>query len=95
MTKKPFNTSAKNNNQYRIQFDAQEYLCHLEGMELSDAQSEAVLETLWNVMVQFVDLGFQMDFELNQKPSPDDTKPRDTNTCYISQRDITKEGEGP
>jgi len=69
MTKMPFDDKNKNNNQYGIQFDPQEYLHHLEGMELTDDQAEAILATLWGILVQFVDLGFEVDVGLNDSAS--------------------------
>jgi len=95
MTKKPFDDSARKNDPCRIYFDPQEYLSYLEGMELTDGQAESVLAALWGVMVQFVDLGFQMDFALDNKNSTADVKSRDTNARKIPQRQICKKGEGP
>lgn len=39
----------------------EKYKDHLEGMELSDDQARELLETLWHVMVSFVDVGFRVD----------------------------------
>ncbi|MEL6103671.1 MAG: hypothetical protein AAFR68_20460 [Pseudomonadota bacterium] len=34
------------------------YSAMLEGMEMTDAQAKAFLETLWSIMCAFVELGF-------------------------------------
>lgn len=61
MTKKPFDDSNINNNPYRLHFDPQDYVRYLNGMDLTDTDAEALLATLWDIMVQFVDLGFEVD----------------------------------
>ena len=38
--------------------DLSRFAHHLEGTSLSDAQKQDMLETLWALMIQFVDLGF-------------------------------------
>jgi len=43
----------------RLQLD--KYMAHLEGMELTDAQARELLETLWSIMVSFVDIGWRVD----------------------------------
>jgi hypothetical protein len=42
----------------RLTFDAKEYMAHLDGLDLTDAQKHQMLEALWSIMVSFVDLGF-------------------------------------
>ncbi len=39
-------------------FDAAKYEAMLDESDLSEAQKREFLETLWQIMVQFVDLGF-------------------------------------
>ena len=43
-----------------LRFDPKEHLHHLEGFEISDAEKEAFLKCLWEIMVQFVDMGFDL-----------------------------------
>jgi len=86
MTKMPFDDKNNNNTQYGIQFDPQEYLHHLEGMELTDDQAEAILATLWGIMIQFVDLGFEIDVVPNKSTSPSKIK---------NQHAALKKGDGP
>jgi hypothetical protein len=91
MTKMSFNDKSKNNNQYGIQFDPQEYIAYLDGMELTDEQAEAVLAALWGVMVQFVDLGFQVDVGLNKNTATTDVK----SSTGDRQHPAIKKGDGP
>jgi len=41
-----------------ITIDYDLYLHHLEHSDLSDAQKKELLDTLWNIIVSFVDMGF-------------------------------------
>lgn len=91
MTKKPFDDSNINNNPYRLHFDPQDYVRYLDGMDLTDTDAEALLATLWDIMVQFVDLGFQVDVGLDEPPSLDDMKPRGAN----KKQAAFKKGDGP
>lgn len=43
-----------------LTFDPGAYRSFLDGSELSDAQKDVFLESLWSIMVSFVDLGFHM-----------------------------------
>ena len=49
-----------NENKYfkGISIDYERYAHYLENEALSEAQKRAFLETLWNIIVAFVDLGF-------------------------------------
>lgn len=38
-------------------FDPAKYAAHLDGLDLTEAQERAFLETLWSIMLGFVDLG--------------------------------------
>jgi hypothetical protein len=38
-------------------FDPAKYAPHLEGLALTEAQARVFLETLWSLMIGFVDLG--------------------------------------
>lgn len=39
-------------------FDCEKYRRFVEHYDLSDAQKQELLDTLWNMMVQIVDMGF-------------------------------------
>ena len=41
-----------------LSFDYEEYTPYLEDADLTEDQKREFLETLWNIMVSFVDLGF-------------------------------------
>lgn len=43
------------------QEDLREYLQHLEGLNISEAQKLELLQTLWSIMSAFVDLAFGTD----------------------------------
>ena len=91
MTKKPFDDSNINNNPYRLHFDPQDYVRYLDGMDLTDTDAEALLATLWDIMVQFVDLGFQVDVGLDGTPSLDNMERKGAN----KQQAAFKKGDGP
>lgn len=42
-------------------FDPDEYRHHLAGYELGRAKEDELLSTIWNIIVQFVDIGFGQD----------------------------------
>lgn len=42
----------------KAQFDPDEYMQYLDGLDLTDAEAKEILSVLWDMMVQFVDLGF-------------------------------------
>jgi hypothetical protein len=44
-----------------LQFDARAFLIHLEGLDLTDAQKMECIETIWRIVLQFIDLGFAVD----------------------------------
>ena len=44
-----------------ITFDPAEYAEEVAKFGLNEDQSRELLETLWNIMVMFVDLGFRVD----------------------------------
>ena len=41
-----------------IHFDLQEWLPYIEGSELTEDQKEEMIETLWSIVLTFVDLGW-------------------------------------
>lgn len=44
-----------------LQFDAQAFLTYLDGLDLTDDQKHAFIETIWSITLQFIDLGFGID----------------------------------
>ena len=44
-----------------LTLDAKRYDAYFEGVEISEADRRELLETLWKIMVAFVDLGFSVD----------------------------------
>lgn len=61
MTKEPSSPDVKSVDHIHIPpliFDANEYLKYIEDYDLSKAEQQELLETLWNIIIQFVDLGF-------------------------------------
>lgn len=44
-----------------LQFDAQAFLTYLDGLDLTDDQKHAFIETIWSILLQFIDLGFGVD----------------------------------
>lgn len=41
-----------------VEFDPQDFVHHLEGLELSDEQADELIRALAEIMLAFVDLGF-------------------------------------
>lgn len=70
MHKEPSNDKTLNTSTLR--FDPQDYIQYLDGLEITEQEAEALLTTLWQIMVQCVDLGFQID------PGPDTSPPIST-----------------
>lgn len=56
-----------------LKFDPKPYLHHLADSELTEAQKEELLETLWQIMVHFVDLG--LGFSPAQQAMDKSSKP--------------------
>ena len=44
-----------------LEFDAAEYLPHMEEFDLTEEQATELLATLWEIMKAFVDLGLGVD----------------------------------
>ena len=44
-----------------LEFDWQEFTDFFEGSDLSEAEQQEFLETLWSIIVHFVDLGFGLN----------------------------------
>lgn len=59
-----------------LKFDPKPYLHHLDGSDLTEAQKEELLETLWQIMVHFVDLG--LGFSPAQQAMDKSPKPEST-----------------
>lgn len=59
-------TPEHHENPLTIQFDAYEFLHHLEECDLTEEQKIEYLQTVWSIVLQFVDLGF--DFTRSSKP---------------------------
>jgi hypothetical protein len=43
-----------------IEIDWDKYAKHLEGSDIPESEKQEFLETLWSVIVSFVDLGFEV-----------------------------------
>jgi len=61
MNKQHFNKNASKDSKLTVQFDPAEYMQYLEGMDVTDEQATEILRTLWDMMVQFVDFGFNLN----------------------------------
>lgn len=91
MNKLPFETISTKNSANRVLFNLEDYLQHLEGMDLTDEEAREVLTALWDIMVQFVDLGFRVENDPNaiDPDSPSEpcgkNAPRE-NVCQIKNK---------
>ena len=75
MNKRHFNKNASKGSKLTVQFDHTDYVHYLDGMDVTDDQAEEMLMTLWDMMVQFVDFGFNLNTDaclLYTSPSPRD-----------------------
>ena len=61
MNKRHFNKNASKGSKLTVQFDPADYMQYLDGMDVTDEQAEEMLMTLWDMMVQFVDFGFNLN----------------------------------
>mmetsp|Transcript_23905 Transcript_23905/g.43460 ORF Transcript_23905/g.43460 Transcript_23905/m.43460 type:complete len:91 (-) Transcript_23905:1631-1903(-) len=43
-----------------VQFDWQDWLPYMEDTDLTDAQKREMIETLWSIVLAFVDLGWDV-----------------------------------
>ncbi len=43
------------------EFDVKKYQPYIDDFDLTDAQKQELLQTLWSIMVDFVDIGFEVD----------------------------------
>lgn len=43
------------------QLDIKKYQSHIEDFELTEEQQRELLETIWSIMISFVDIGFGVD----------------------------------
>ncbi len=53
-------TKSPPNPQTTIHFDWQEWLPYVENSDLTDAQKQEMIETLWSIVLTFVDLGWDV-----------------------------------
>ncbi len=61
----------------KLDFNPDEYLHHLDGVEITDEEAEQLLTALWHIMHTFVDIGWGLDSvqmflpDIFEKASPD------------------------
>lgn len=58
-------------NYKTLTLDVEYYQSFIDDVDISDEQKQELIETLWNIVVQFVDLGFGIH-PLQQAKSGDD-----------------------
>jgi len=57
---KTIQTSLTPKSRPAVSFDWQDWLPYLEGEDIPDEQSQVLIETLWSIVLTFVDLGFNV-----------------------------------
>lgn len=67
MNKLNFNKNASKGSKRAVQFNPADYVQYLDGMDVTDEQAEKMLMTLWDMMIQFVDLGFTINDRAERK----------------------------
>ncbi|NKX63300.1 hypothetical protein HEP89_04250 [Labrenzia sp. 5N] len=94
---------AKGEHSNALQIDFEKYMHFLDDPSISDAQKQEFIETIWSILLQFVDLGFGIhpiqqvieEYDSNNievKESLPDNK-NDTNKCI--QKEFEKLADGP
>ena len=91
MNKLPFEETSRKTTFNTVRFNPEDYMQHLEGMDLTDGEARDVLSALWDIMVQFVDLGFQVELDSNANepvahPNTCEAKPSQSNKCRITNK---------
>jgi hypothetical protein len=57
----PTAASNKGSTRRALTIDVERYQSYLDGGDLSDAEKEAFLQALWNIICAFVDLGYELN----------------------------------
>lgn len=68
---------------------AEKYKAHLDEMDLSDHQARELLETLWSIMVTFVDIGWGVDSLTIAMPGIFEAESKDGHTGAITTKEHT------
>ncbi len=85
-----------------VEFKAEDYLQHIEEFDLSEEQQNELLQTLWNIMSTFVDIGWGVDTvqlylpdlfnePSNEKLAPDSGKLLESKSSVEHQNNSQKE----
>lgn len=93
MNKLPFEEKSTKTSSTKVRFNPEDYFEHLEGMDLTDEEAVEVLSALWDIMVQFVDLGFQIEFESDATAAASNPSPHQAKTPHNNTSRITGKGE--
>lgn len=54
----------------RVEIDVDRYTAYLEDAGMSEEDKRVFVETLWSILVQFVDLGFDLHPMMKDDPAP-------------------------
>lgn len=74
----------------KLDFNADKYREHLDGIELTEAQQNEMLQVLWNIMSAMVDMGWGVDSvqmflpELFEKAGADSDKLLEQNSTHAT-----------
>ncbi|MDF1807762.1 hypothetical protein [Hyphomonas sp.] len=61
LTLRPDTSGEFNQEARKVHFDPEAYAHHIAELDLTEAQQLAVMRTVWDLMVLFVDAGFGID----------------------------------
>ncbi|WP_370335306.1 hypothetical protein [Parvularcula marina] len=81
-------------NRSEITFDFERYAEHLADLDLTDDQAREMLAIMWDIMVQFVDLGFGVHPVQQSCGQADETSPPrpEANSGMVScERETSKQ----
>ncbi|TYC51889.1 hypothetical protein FMN50_20225 [Rhodobacterales bacterium] len=94
---------AKGEHSNVLQVDFEKYMHFLDDPSISDDQKQEFLETIWSILLQFVDLGFGIhpmqqvieEFDLNIIEENEDMIDNKNDTDKGIQKEFEKLADGP
>lgn len=80
-------TDASNSTKLAVTLDQALYERYLEKSDLTEEQKQEFLQTLWNIIVSFVDLGFEVHPAQQAEPKINPTENKDSQArCNLLEK---------
>ncbi|MEO1015188.1 MAG: hypothetical protein AAFX08_08370 [Pseudomonadota bacterium] len=94
------NPAQSDSGRSRLEFDYQKYAHHLGDVDMSEAEKREYLQTLWNILEQFVDMGFGVHSagpfgDVENNPAKLAPEAADRVHCKNRKNDIDEEDAPP